>query len=118
MPRTTFSCDHTAITQSSKARNPHLPTGTTYPPPKSFSFPCRSCAREQAQDAEANTRAQYDPQIDKLRDMIDKALWHLTRDNPELKEAIERKQQEETGLMVRKERELIRCWKEYKERWG
>lgn len=49
--------------------------------------------------------------------MIEKALWSLTRDNPDLKKAIGRKQKEETALMLEKERALIRCWREYKETW-
>lgn len=49
--------------------------------------------------------------------MIDNALWHLTRDNPDLKKAIEGKQEEERVLMVKKEREVIQCWREYKDRW-
>lgn len=52
-----------------------------------------------------------------MREMIDRALWSLTRDNPDLKRAIERKQEEESGLMVRMEREVLGCWREYRERW-
>ncbi|CAF9943608.1 MAG: hypothetical protein ALECFALPRED_000753 [Alectoria fallacina] len=114
---TTFSCSHTAVTYSSNPSNPHLPTGTTYPPPKYFSFRCRPCARDKAQLAESNIKANYDPRIEELREMIEKALWSLTRDNPDLKKAIGRKQKEETALMLEKERALIRCWREYKETW-
>ena len=52
-----------------------------------------------------------------MGDMIDNAFRYLTRDDPFLKAAIEGKQREEWELMVRKEREVIRCWREYKERW-
>lgn len=52
-----------------------------------------------------------------MKKIIDRALYHLTRDNPALKEAIEAKQEQETKLMVVKERELIRCWRGFRERW-
>lgn len=118
MPRTTtFSCSHAAVTNSSQTSNPHLPTGTAYPPPANFHFACRHCTREKARSDESTIRANYDPQIQSLREMIERALWYLTRENPELKEAIEGKQKEEKELMVQKERALIRCWREYRERW-
>ncbi len=52
-----------------------------------------------------------------MRDVIENALSHLTRDDPYLEAAIKRKQEEEYFLMVEKERKLIRCWRTYKERW-
>lgn len=52
-----------------------------------------------------------------MREVIENALWHLTREDEALKSAIERKQGEEYGLMVRRERELIRCWRGFRERW-
>ena len=49
--------------------------------------------------------------------MIENAFRYMSRDNPDLGAAVQRKQEEEMRLMVRKERELIRCWRGYKERW-
>ncbi|KAM0798647.1 hypothetical protein BDR22DRAFT_823126 [Usnea florida] len=119
MPRTTtFSCSCTTISSSTTTTtNPALPPRTPYPPPQSFPFPCRSCAREQARDADSDIKARYDPQIAQMRETIENALWHLTGDNEPLKRAIERKQGEEYALMVRRERELIRCWRGFRERW-
>ncbi len=52
-----------------------------------------------------------------MRDVIENALSHLTRDDLGLEAAIHRKQKEEMDVMVEKERKLIRCWRTYKEIW-
>lgn len=67
--------------------------------------------------AESDVRAEYDPQIEEARQVIERALRYLTRDDQGLKEAIGRKQDEEMRLMVRKERLVLRCWRGYRERW-
>lgn len=114
---TTFSCSCTATTSSSHHPNPALPSRTPYPPPSRLSFPCRSCARSAARNAESEIRAEFDPKIQEARDVIENAFRYLSRDNPGLRDAIRRKQEEEMGLMVRKERGVIRAWRGYRDVW-
>ena len=115
--KTTFSCGHTATTWSSHCPNPHLPTGTKCPPPSSFPFLCRSCARDEASLEDVNIRADYDPRISDLGQRIQRTKDVLTSDDVESWEEVRRWQKKEYELMLRKERKLIICWREFKERW-